>query len=92
MEVQPDFKTWLGFYNGCVHCACDHGCNQWLVEQQARASILFRTLANPKATAKIDKITQMPLERVNKIWFRIISWESERFNRELRKSEKKNEG
>lgn len=87
MEVQPSFKEWLEFWNGCVHCGCDHGCNQWIMEQNARAGLLFMIMGNPKKTTDLDKVVKMPLKKVNKIWFRIISWQSEKFNRELRKNE-----
>lgn len=86
MEIQPSFKEWKEFYDGCLMCACDHGCNQWLKEQQARASLLFDAISTPGST-KPDKIAQMSLERVNKIWYRLVWWKAEKFNRELRKLE-----
>lgn len=84
METQPNFDVWLGFYEGCVLCGCDHGCNQWIAENHAKISLAFRIMRDPKATTKLDKLSQLPLKRADAIWIRLMRWGSEKFNRELR--------
>lgn len=84
METQPTFKEWKEFYDGCVMCNCGHGCQQWIKEQQGKMSLLFEVLSNPNSTTKPDKIAQMSPERANKIWYKIMRWKSQKFNRELR--------
>jgi hypothetical protein len=86
-EAQSTFEKWHSFLEGCLHCACDHGCNQWVKEQGRRSALLFRILAKKDSTTSLDRVTQMPLEKVNAIWFRITSWESDKWNRENRKQE-----
>jgi len=84
MEVQPSFKEWLGMYQGCLICDCGHGCADWVKEQGRKAALLMRILSNPKATTSLEKVTQMPLERANRIWWRIMHGEMRTFNRKLR--------
>lgn len=43
---QPDFKgefeDWIEYWEGCVLCGCDHGCNQFVLENAAKASALIK--------------------------------------------------
>lgn len=82
-EVQPSFKDWKEFREGCIACACDHGCNAWVKEQEAKSSLFFDILTNKNATTSLDKVAKMPLERANKIWYRIFRWRMYRANREM---------
>lgn len=84
-EVKPDFKTWLDFYEGCIMCGCDHGCNQWIKEQEARNALAIRMLQ--LGSKNLDKLVTIPLERANKIWFWIRHQDIRRFNEKLRKQE-----
>ena len=86
MEVQESFKEWFEFYEGCITCACDHGCNQWLAEQVCRTALVMRVLKDQNATTSLDKLVSMPLKKVNRIWHRISMWNCERFNRKLREN------
>ena len=83
-ETQKDFKSWLEFYEGCLMCACDHGCSQWVKEQQHRAAILFRIISKPNATTKIEKITLMPLEEIDQLWYKMARRQSREWNRKMR--------
>ena len=83
-ETQKDFQSWLSFYEGCLMCACDHGCNQWVKEQTQRAALLFRILSKPNATTKLEKVTNIPLEKVDKLWYKIAMRESKEWNGKLR--------
>lgn len=89
-EVQKDFKSWFEEYQGCLACGCDHGCNQWIKEQQYRTAIILKIFSNPKAITKLEKVTQIPLERINKIWYKLQYWDMLRFNKELRDERKRN--
>ena len=79
-EVQPDIDTWLDFWNGCVHCACDHGCNQWIDEQSARAALIMRAMRLGSKKSVLDKLVQIPLKRVNRVWFWLTMRESRILN------------
>lgn len=63
-EVQADLADWIDYYQGCLACACDHGCNQWLDEQLMRAALLYKILTDPTSTTSPDKVARMPLVRV----------------------------
>jgi len=82
-EVQPTAQAWLDYYDGCMMCACDHGCNQWIEEQKYRTSLLMRILLTPNATTSADKVARLPLQRVMNIWVRLENWESQKWNRRL---------
>ena len=87
-EVQPDIDTWLGFWEGCVHCACDHGCNQWIEEQNARAALIMRAMRLGSKKSVLDKLVQIPLDKANRIWFWIAARESRLLNDAMRKDDK----
>jgi hypothetical protein len=67
-ETQPTYTEYTAFYGGCATCACDHGCNQWLQEQNVRAALLFKILA-AKGNTDLDRVVQMDLKRIGKIWW-----------------------
>lgn len=83
MEVQPSFKEWQDFFEGCVGCHCDHGCNQWVAEQSSKVVLFMRILSN-KGSTSLDRVAQMELKKANKILFRIYRWEGQKYNRWLR--------
>ncbi len=85
-ETAKDFKSWLSEWEDCLVCACDHGCNQWVKEQGHRAALLFRILST-KGNTSLERVTQIPLKEVDQIWYRIVTWESEKWNRDNRKQE-----
>lgn len=87
-KKQPDVKTWLGNFSGSIHCDCGHGCQSWCLENRTKAYLLIKVLTDPKSTTKPDKIVKMHVDRVDKIWYRLTMWESQKFNRELRELEK----
>ncbi len=87
-EVQPDVDRWLNFYEGCVHCSCDHGCNQWVFEQRARAALLMRAMRQGTKKATLDRLVQIPLERANKIWYWLAMRETIILNIAMREDEK----
>lgn len=86
-KTQPNFKTWLNYYNSCLMCDCGHGCKTWIEEQRSKAALIMEVQSNKNATTSLDKIAQMPPEKANEIWMRIMWWRSEKFNRELRERE-----
>jgi hypothetical protein len=69
---QPSFKEWLAMWHGCVLCNCDHGCNQWIVENAPKAYLLFEGLRQGQTAEFLDKIAQ---EHINvphtQIWKRV---------------------
>jgi len=87
-DSAKDFKSWQGEWDGCMMCACDHGCNQWLVKNQSKASLVMRVLSS-KGSTKLDKIVQMSNQKANKIWFWIHMRENKKFNEELRREERR---
>lgn len=42
-DFQGEFLTWISYWEGCVLCHCDHGCNQFVLENAAKAAALLRT-------------------------------------------------
>lgn len=84
MEKQPDFNAWKDFYDSCLMCGCDHGCNEWIKEQRTKISLILSILSNPNATTKLEKVTQMDPKKADQIWYRIQWWKMEKFNRDLR--------
>lgn len=83
-EVQPDVDTWLSHWEGCLTCACDHGCNQWVKEQSARAALVMRAMRLGSAKRLLDKLVQIPLKRADKVWFWIHMRENKALNDALR--------
>lgn len=87
-EVQPTFKEWQSFMEGCVMCQCDHGCNQWMLEQRSKIALFMRILST-KGNTSLDKLAQMPLQRANRIYFLLSIREAVKFNKELRDEQNK---
>lgn len=77
MEVQPTFQAWKDYFEGGLACACDHGCNQWTKEQMPRMALFLRIMAKPCATTSLDRVAQIPIKKVAKIWFRLF-WQDSR--------------
>ncbi len=84
-KTQKDFESWLSMYDGCVGCACDHGCNQWLVENQTKAALMFRIIRN-KGTTNLDRVARMDTLKANLIWFFLSYRRSKKVNRFLNDS------
>lgn len=82
-KVKPTYKAWVDEYNGSLQCDCGHGCRQWILEQKTKTALILM-VAQTKGITSLDKIAQMTPERADKIWMRIIGWQSQRFNRLLR--------
>lgn len=76
LKTSSDFETWRHAWDGSLACACDHGCNQWLKEQQGKASLIFRYKDKPKL---LDKIARMQPERAA----RLAGWLSRREARKI---------
>jgi len=53
-EKQDDyrgaFRTWIDYWEGCCLCACDHGCNQFLQENAAKAAALLSAASTTDTT------------------------------------------
>lgn len=62
-EKQPDFishfHTWMDYWEGCVLCACDHGCNQFLLANAAKAAALLRARGNAES---LDELNQLAMK------------------------------
>lgn len=82
-DPSDNMKNWLSEYEGSLMCGCDHGCNQWREKNQSKAILIMRILSNG-GTTNPDKIVQMENSKVDKILYRILRWQSQKFNRELR--------
>jgi hypothetical protein len=84
MGFQKSADSFWESHEGCWACGCDHGCNQWLVENAPKAALMRRVMKkHPGNTAMLDKIAQMSLPRVNHILFWLCQQDSRRFNNEL---------
>lgn len=60
-EKQEDFisqfHVWMDYWEGCVMCACDHGCNQFLLENAAKMVAILR--AANSYTAQQDELSAL---------------------------------
>lgn len=84
METHDTFKEWKEFYDGCLMCGCDHGCNQWIVEQRAKIALFFRVLGQSNSTTGLNKLAKMPLKRANAVFYWLHWRDIKRWNREYR--------
>lgn len=89
LEIQPSFENWKEFYEGCLMCGCDHGCNEWIFENRSKIAILFRILSKPNSNTSLDKMAKMPLKRADHIFYWLMFKETKRFNKKLRELAKK---
>src|SRR5690349_19992751 len=64
----PDVDSFWVFWNGCVHCACDYGCKQWIKEMNTKASLLMTAMRMGFKKKLLAKIAQMSVEKANKLW------------------------
>lgn len=55
---QPTFKDFLDCLEGCIICRCDHGCNQWVIENSAKTLHLMKAQQEGVSTEKLDEICQ----------------------------------
>lgn len=79
-----DYTDYIMEYDGSLACDCDHGCRQWIYDNRHRTGLFLEILKTKGSVTNLDKLAQMDIDRVNKIHRRILSWKSEKFNRELR--------
>lgn len=79
-EVQPNVDEWLSYWEGCLICACDHGCNQWVKEQGHRAALIMRAMRLGSKKSVLDKLVQMPLKKSDKIWYWLYKRENMAIN------------
>lgn len=84
METQPSIKDWLEMWHGCVACACDHGCNQWLAKNGAKSSLIMEALKKKKSKEELNKLAQMPIEESYATWRKWSYARSRRFNKKLK--------
>lgn len=87
MKIQSTFKRFVEEYNGSLQCDCDHGCRQWVKQQETKTGLMLM-VAETEGITPLNKIAQMTPERATKIWRRIVKWQAQKFNRELRESRK----
>jgi len=83
-ETQPNIKAWLEEWHGCVACACDHGCNQWLAQNGAKSSLIMEALKKKKPKADLDKLAQMPIQDSYAVWRKWSYARARKFNKDLR--------
>ena len=55
---QPSFKDWLDFWEGCIICSCDHGCNGWIVKNSGKAYSIIKALQEGKSEDYLDGLAQ----------------------------------
>jgi hypothetical protein len=82
-KTQPNLQAFRDEWDGSIQCGCDHGCNDWLLENAPKASLIMSIMTNPGATTSPDKVTQMDVTRAARIWHRIARWQSQKWNREF---------
>jgi hypothetical protein len=61
---KPNYHAWLVEWHGCVICACDHGCNQWLAENAGKAFSLLEALDRKASAEELDTIVQKHVSEV----------------------------
>jgi hypothetical protein len=83
MEAQPSYREWREFFEGCIACSCDHGCNEWILEQSKKA-MLFLRIMHKNSPTSLDKLARMSLQRADKIFYRVQRWDMEKYNRKLK--------
>lgn len=60
------FAEWLETLRGSKMCNCDHGCNQWIVENAGKTVRLFEAIAAGAPAEELDRIVQMHTKEVNR--------------------------
>lgn len=68
-KKQPNFKDWMDFLEGCLLCACDHGCNQWIAQNGGKMLRIAKEAQSVLSSEKLDVIVQADTDLVNsQIW------------------------
>jgi hypothetical protein len=88
-ETQLTIKDWLNYWDGCVACACDHGCNQWLAKNHPKSSLIMDALRKKKPKAELDKLAQMTIEESYKTWHKWTMQQNKIQMKALKKQEQK---
>lgn len=78
------YEGWVSERDGCIMCACGHGCNQWLQNNLTKTSLILRILYSRGSTS-LDRIVQMENSKVDKIWHWLQMRAATKFNEQLRK-------
>jgi uncharacterized protein YutD len=94
-EKQEDFisafDTWISYWEGCVLCHCDHGCNQFILENAAKMAAILR--ARNSYSYLMDELNDMAKrdesEFRTELWKENYRKASERNNAERAKNETK---
>lgn len=58
LRKAENFADFMDTWHGCWACACDHGCNGWMLENSAKAYRIFQAVAKGATAAELDVIVQ----------------------------------
>ena len=83
--TKDTYQDFMEEYEGSMICGCDHGCNQWLKKQGARVALGYRMMK--LGSKNLDKMAQMPIARVDKIWYWVQRQDSRRWNARSNKAD-----
>jgi hypothetical protein len=74
-DVNTTYEGFKAEWEGCIMCACDHGCNQWLARNAAKMLAIteeLRRYSNDMPMSAADKLAQTPADEFGKrLWQRI---------------------
>lgn len=74
LKVMQDFEDFKENWYGCMMCACDHGCNGWLLQNAGKALRVFEAVQKGATPAELDAIVQQNADDVY-IQIRKEMWE-----------------
>lgn len=65
-KKMPTFAEFVDTWHGSMMCACDHGCNGWLLENAGKAYRIFQAQARGATVEELDAIVQRHVNDVAK--------------------------
>lgn len=70
-DTNETYREFKAEWEGCIFCACDHGCNQWLARNAAKILAFVTELEQGEkvSTAYLDDMAKKPAQEYGKeLW------------------------
>lgn len=73
-KTMPNFADFMDSWHGSMMCACDHGCNGWLLQNSGKAYRVFQAVTRGATAEELDAIVQKHVTEIN-VEIRKEMWE-----------------
>ena len=61
-----NYESWLKEWYGSLACACDYGCNQWILTNAGKAYKLMISIKMGATETELDNIVNKEIKEINK--------------------------